>query len=170
MRKIQKILKDITEKYISTIDSGSRWRQATSDVYENSSPSELAKLLKKYKTLRFYMNHEGGYIVWDANSLLHGDVRYDLPEWKDDDLRGQISNGEHMEDNYYGFTSIGYKGTYLYVLSAHKFYSKEGLKISKEDIQANNIDNIVSDEFKKSLLYQNLAKIGIDNVKLAKAL
>ena len=156
------------EAYLDTIDSPIL-KTTQVDVYENSSYSELAKLLKQYKTLRFYMNYKGEYIVWDANGALHGDILEEFPKWNHD-LRGQISNGENADVGYNSFTLRNYKGTYLYVLPAHKFYSQHGFRVSKEDIRADLINQRVAEEFMKSPLYKNLEKIGITEVKLDKSL
>lgn len=143
----------LLEKYSSSVVGFSR---GNVEIFENSSSNELAKLLKEFKVLRFSMNRNNNYVVWDGFNAFHTEVAYKLLEYKTDEcLRGQITTEVGFE-NTQGMIKTHFRGVYLYVISATKFYN------------STDRDSII-EEFNKTKLYSNLQKIDINNIEIGRS-
>lgn len=97
----------ITEAYHSLYKPHWRKYSDPTEIYSNSSKSEIDKLIHKHKVVRalLHKTKDESYF-WDGSSILHRDVRHHLG----DDLNKSsyfhvlISNRGVEPDDYYGET------------------------------------------------------------------
>jgi hypothetical protein len=143
------------------------------DVFKNSTASEISKIINSSedKSLRFIMNHKGDYILWDAMKITHGLLLGNSglgTANKYEKTKKEFNYFNDLVGKIYGkSTTYGNrpKNIYIYYDSAKVFYPKVN-----EDSFENREEyyEAIKNEFKKSKMYANMSRVGIEEIIIGK--
>jgi len=157
---------NILEHYISTATMYSASKHKTEiDIYKDSSSIEISKLLKDSErgNLRFIMNSDEHYILWDADKMVHKSAL------KYSKLGNEFHDKYDLVGIIFSTSNTGYKevvgnSIYIYYGSADIFYKiNSDMKTPWGSGTEENME-YVREQFSHTLLYRNLKKLGITNI------
>ena len=92
--KIQKILNNLKEGYVTTLKSA--WKDGVVEIFINPSREEILNSLGEYKEVRFIVDRRNNSVyIWEAGSLMHSDVSKKVDEVPNNYLKALIGTADY---------------------------------------------------------------------------
>lgn len=104
INRIKKLIENISEEYFSTVNNYNE----KVDIYKNSDSTEISKLLKQFKVLRFTQDYEGNFYFWDAEAVIHETVEEELFNTTiESGFKGRMTNRELLIYDEFSYDYVG---------------------------------------------------------------